>query len=166
MTLRHLRLPTPGFSLFCAADRAQSVGCGDASDGTGGETSLKNLAVRIEGEIGRVNNAATRFPAGADFVGIFGDLQAVADGKGGAGALDHFFGFVQWIDRKSNDLGVLLFEFVDMRLIVGNLPDAVGSPNAAVKDDHGVLGFDVGGNIQNAASDGWHRIVRKHVSGA
>ncbi len=33
-----------------------------------------------------------------------------------------------------------------MRLIVGNLPNAVGSPNAAIKDDDGVIAFEIVGN--------------------
>jgi hypothetical protein len=47
--------------------------------------------------------------------------------------------FFQWIDGKGNDVGVLLFEFCDVRLVVGYLPNAVGSPDAAVEEDDGIF---------------------------
>ena len=52
-----------------------------------------------------------------------------------------------------------------MRLIVGNLPNAVGSPNAAIIDDDGVIAFQVLGKIQPSAIgqfhiEWWKRIAR------
>jgi len=88
-----------GFSLLRAANRAQSVDCGNPADRAGGEAGLQDLAVWAQGEIGCVNDAATLFPIGADTIGIVGDFQTVADWKCRAGALDHFFGFVEGIDR-------------------------------------------------------------------
>jgi hypothetical protein len=39
-----------------------------------------------------------------------------------------------------------LLEFFDMRLKVGYLPNAVGSPDTAIEYDDSVLAFDTGGN--------------------
>ena len=59
---------------------------------------MEHLLIRVDGKIGRVNNTAPLFPVGADFVGIIGNFEAIADRKGRAGALDHFPGFVERID--------------------------------------------------------------------
>ena len=105
-----------------------------------------------DGEIGRVNDAAAFFPICADFVGIFRNFEAVADGKRRAGFFHHLFGLIERIDGQGDDVGVLALEFFNMRLIVGNLPDAVGSPDAAIKDDDGVFALEIGGNIQRPPS--------------
>jgi len=88
-----------GFSLLRAANRAQSVDCGNPADRASGEASLQHFTVGTHGEISRVDDAATLFPIGADTIGIVGDFQTVPDRKCRAGALDHFFGFVEGIDR-------------------------------------------------------------------
>lgn len=148
------RLGTLSLSLFCTANRAQSVGGGDASDGTGGETSLKNLTFRVDSEIGRVDNAATRFPVGADLVGVLGYFQTIADGKRRASLFNHLLGFVERVDGKGNKVGIFLLEFLNMRLEVGDLPDAVGSPDAAIEDDNAILTREIRRNIQPAAGGG------------
>lgn len=94
-----------------------------------------------------MNDAAAFFPVRADFVGVLWDFEAVADRKRRAAALDHCFGFVERIHRERDDIAVLVFKFVQMRLEVGNLPNAIGSPNAAVKYDDGVFAFEIVGNI-------------------
>jgi len=97
--------------------------------------------------MGCVNNAAAFFPVGADFVGILWNFEAIADRKGRAGALDHFLGFVERIDGEGDDIGVLRLEFIKMRLIVGDLPNTVGSPDAAVEDDDGVFAGEIGRDV-------------------
>ena len=91
-------LPALGFALFATADRAQRIDGGDSPDGAGGEAGLEYLAVRAEGEIRRVNDAAPFFPVGADTVGIFRYFEAITDGKCRAGLCDHLLGFIEWID--------------------------------------------------------------------
>ena len=108
---------------------------------------MSDFLVRIDDEVRRVNNFSAIFPIGADFVGVFGNFQAVTDRKCRAGALDHFFGFFQGIDRERYDFCGFLLELFDMRLKVGYLPNAVGSPDAAIEYDDGVLAFEIGGNI-------------------
>jgi len=100
---------------------------------------LQHLTVRSKGKIRRVKYAATFLPVGADFVSILRNLEAITDGKSRAGALDHFLGFVEGIDGERDDVGILRLEFFKMGLIVGDLPNAVRSPDAAVKDDHRVF---------------------------
>ena len=104
---------------------------------------MEHLLIRVESKIGRVDDATTLFPISADFVGIFRHFEPIADRKGRAGFCDHFFGFVERIDRQGDDIGILCFEFLKMGLIVGDLPDAVGSPDAAVEDDDGVFAFEI-----------------------
>jgi hypothetical protein len=41
-----------------------------------------------------------------------------------------------------------------MRLEVGDLPDAVGSPDAAIEDDNAILTREIRWNIQPAAGGG------------
>lgn len=136
-----------GFSFLRSADRAQRVDGGDAADRPGGKTGLENFSVGPDGEVGRVNNAAAFFPVCADLVGIFGNFEAVADGKRRAGFFRHLLGLIERIDGESDDLGILALEFVNMRLIVGNLPDAVRSPDSAIENDDGVFALEIGGNI-------------------
>jgi len=74
------------------------IGGGDSADGSGGEAGLQHPFIRVDGKVGRVDDAAALFPVGADFVGILWDFEAIADRKRRAGALDHFPGFVEWVD--------------------------------------------------------------------
>jgi hypothetical protein len=48
-------------------------------------------------------------------------------------ALDHLLRLVQRIDGKGNDIDILLLELFDMGLIIGDLPNTVRSPDAAIK---------------------------------
>ena len=100
-----------------------------------------------QGKIGRVNDAAPFFPVRTDFVGVLRDFKAVADRKLRAGLLDHLFGFVERVDRQRDDIDVLVFEFVYVRLKIGDLPNAVGSPNATVIDDDRVFAFEIVWNV-------------------
>ena len=108
---------------------------------------MEDFTVRSKGKIGRVNNGAALFPVGTDFVGVLWNLEAIANRKSRAGALDHFFGFVERIDGEGDDVGILCFEFVKVRLIVGNLPNTVRSPDAAVEDDDGVFAGEIVGDV-------------------
>ena len=108
---------------------------------------MEDFTVRSKCKIGRVDNGAAFFPVGADFVGIFWNFEAIADRKGRAGALDHFLGFVERIDGEGDDVGVLCFEFLKVRLVIGDLPNAIRSPNAAVEDDDSVFAGEIGGNV-------------------
>ena len=94
-----------------------------------------------------MDDVAAHFPVGADFVGVLWNLKVIADRKGRAGSLDHFLGFVERIDGEGDDIGVLRLEFIKMRLIVGDLPNTVGSPDAAVEDDDGVFTGELGGDV-------------------
>jgi hypothetical protein len=49
-------------------------------------------------------------------------------------------------------------------LIVGDLPNAVGSPDAAVVDYDGVFAFEIGGNVQRSAVRDRHGEVRKRIT--
>jgi len=80
---------------------------------------LENISIRPNSKIGGVDDAPALFPVGADFVGIFGNFEAITDGKGRAGAFDHLFGFLQRIDGEGDNIGILFFELLDMRLEVG-----------------------------------------------
>jgi hypothetical protein len=159
------RLAALGFSSLCSTDGTQCVAGGDSSNRAGGKTGLEDFPVRADREIGRVNDAAAFFPVSADLVGVFGNFQAVADGKRRAGLLHHLFGFVERIDRKCDDVGILVFEFFYVRLKVGDLPDAVRSPDTTIENDDGVLALEIGMDIQPAAIGRWHRVVRKCVAG-
>jgi hypothetical protein len=56
-----------------------------------------------------------------------------------------------------------LLKFFDVRLKVGYLPNAVGSPDAAIEYDDSVLAFDIGGNSQRSTARQWDTIVRKRI---
>jgi hypothetical protein len=152
------------FSSLASPYRAQRVSSGNPPDGAGGKTGLENFSIRSDGEAGCVNDAAAFFPIGADFVGVFGNLQSVADRKHRAGFFNHLFGLVERIDGKGDDLGVFLLEFLDVRLVIGDLPNAIGSPDSAIKNDDRVFAFQIGGNIQNAAANGGNFVIRKRVA--
>jgi len=42
---------------------------------------------------------------------------------------------------------MFLFELTDMHLEIGYLPNAVGSPNAAIEDNDGVFASEIGGDV-------------------
>jgi hypothetical protein len=126
---------------------------------------LENFSIRPEGKVGRVDDAAPFFPVRADRVGVLRDFQAVSNRKSRAGLFHHLFGFVERVDGKADDVGIFLFEFFDMCLEVGYLPDAVGSPDAAVKNDDGIFTIDICWDVKRAAASGWHRVIRKWVAG-
>ena len=111
-----------------------------------------------------MNDAAPLLPIGADLVGILRDLEPVADGECRAGLFNHFLGFVGRVYRKRDDLGIFLLEFFKMCLEVGDLPNAVGSPYAAVKNDDGIVALDISGDIELASEGGLNRITRKWIA--
>jgi hypothetical protein len=115
---------------------------------------LENFSIRPDGEVGRMDDAAAFFPVRADPVRVFGNFQAVPDGELSAGFFDHLFGFVERIDGNRDDVRILLLEFLDMRLEVGYLPNAVGSPDAAIENYDGILAFDIRWNVKRAATSG------------
>ena len=90
-----------------------------------------------------MDDAAAFFPIRADLVGVFGDFQAVSDRERRAGFFDHLFGFVERVDGKCDDIGIFLFEFFDMRLEVGYLPNAIRSPDAAIENNDGIFAFEI-----------------------
>ena len=125
---------------------------------------MEYFSIRPDGKAGRVDDAAAFFPIRADFVGILGNFQSVVDGKCRAGFLGHLFGFVERVDGKGDDMGVFLLEFFDVRLVIGDLPNAIGSPDAAIKNDDRVFAFQIGGDIQNGAGNGGDFVIRKRVA--
>ena len=108
---------------------------------------MQHPLIRVESKIGRVDDVAAHFPVGADFVGVLWNLKVIADRKGRAGSLDHFLGFVERIDGEGDDVGILCFEFLKVRLIVGDLPNTVRSPDAAVENDDGVFAGEIGRDV-------------------
>jgi hypothetical protein len=52
-----------------------------------------------------------------------------------------------------------------LRLIVGQLPNAIGSPDAAVEDDDRVIAFEIGGDIHRPAIQDGDPEVWKQVAG-
>jgi hypothetical protein len=74
--------------------------------------------------------------------------------------------FFQWIDGKGDDVGVLLFEFCDVRLVVGYLPNAVGSPDAAVEEDDGIFAGKISGDAQCRADRRSDSVIWKLITGA
>ena len=60
---------------------------------------------------------------------------------------DHLFGFIERVNRKRDYIGIFLFEFFDMRLEVGYLPNAVRSPHAAIENDDGIVAFEIGWDV-------------------
>jgi hypothetical protein len=94
-----------------------------------------------------VNYFASIFPIGADFVRVLRDFQTIANRERGASFFHHLFGFVEGIDGEGDYICVFLLKLIDMRLEIGYLPDAVGSPDAAVKNYHGVFASEIHGNI-------------------
>jgi len=79
-----------GLSPLGSPNRTQRIDRGNPADGPGGEAGLEDLSIRPDGKTGRVNDAATCFPIGADFVGVLRDVETIADGKRCPGALDKF----------------------------------------------------------------------------
>ena len=90
-----------------------------------------------------MDDAAAFLPVRADLIGVFGDFQAIPDWEGRSGLFDHLFGFVERVDRKPDDVGIFFFEFFDMRLEVGDLPNAVRSPYAAIENNDGIFARDI-----------------------
>ena len=90
-----------------------------------------------------MDDAAAFLPVGAHLVGVGGNCKPVADRERRAGLFDHLFGFVERVNGKRDDIGVFFLEFVDMRLEVGYLPNAVGSPDAAIENDDGIFAFEI-----------------------
>jgi hypothetical protein len=112
-----------------------------------------------------MDDTAAFLPIRADLVGVFGDFQVVSDRERRAGLFNHLFGFVERIDRKCDDIGIFLLELFDMGLEVGDLPNAIRSPYAAIENNDGIFAFETGRNIQSTAMGGWHVIVRKWIAG-
>jgi hypothetical protein len=108
-----------------------------------------------------MEDAAAFLPIRADLVGVLRDFQPVPDRKRRPGLFDHLFGFVERVDGKRNDIGIFLRKFFDVRLEVGYLPNAVGSPDAAIENDDGIFTFEIRRNIQSAAVSRGHVIIRK-----
>jgi hypothetical protein len=86
-----------------------------------------------------MNDFTSIFPIRPHLVGVLWNFESITNWERRAGFFDHLFGFVEWIDRQSDDVGVLLLELVNVRLEIGYLPNAVRSPDAAVKDADGVF---------------------------
>ena len=94
-----------------------------------------------------MNDFTSIFPIRAHLVGIFWNSESITNWERRAGFVGHFNGFVEGIDGQCDHDGVFLLELVDMRLEVGQLPDAVRSPDTAVKNYHRVFAFEIRGNI-------------------
>ena len=59
---------------------------------------------------------------------------------------------------------MLCFEFLKMGLIIGDLPNTVRSPDAAVKNDNGVFACQIGRDLHSPAIYERHREVWKIVA--
>ena len=126
---------------------------------------MQNLPLRPERKVRRVENAAPFFPISADALGILRHFQSIANRKSRAGLFDHLFGFIERVDGKSDDIGILTAELVDVSLIVGDLPNAVRSPDAAVEYDHGIFAGQTGRKIQRAAVGQFNAETGKRIAG-
>jgi hypothetical protein len=63
-------------------------------------------------------------------------------------------GFGERVNRKGDDVGILLCEFSDMGLEVGYLPNAIGSPDTAIENDNSIFTLEIGRDIQPATVGG------------
>ena len=124
-------------------DRTQSIFGDDAADGTRGKASLRDFLIRVDDKISRVNDLAPFFPVGTNFGGISWHFQAVADGKRRFDSFGHLFSFTYGINREGYDVYVLFLELVKVSLVVGQLPNTVGSPDATIENDNRVFALQV-----------------------
>jgi hypothetical protein len=104
---------------------------------------LEDFSIRPDGKAGRMDDAAAFLPVRSHLVGVFGNFQPVRDRESRAGFFDHLFGLIERVNRKRDYVGIFLFEFFDMRLEVGYLPNAVRSPDAAIEKDDCILTFEI-----------------------
>ena len=126
---------------------------------------MQNFSIRAESKVRGMDDAAPLFPIGADSIGILGHFQAIADGKRCARTLDHLFCLVERIHRERDNIDTFFLEFFDMSLVVSDLPNAVGSPDAAVIDDDRVFAFEIGRNIEPATVGDLHVEARERIAG-
>lgn len=118
---------------------AQGVNGNDATDGADAVRGVADFLVRIQNEICRVNDFSPLFPKRSDFVGVARHFEAISYWISKLKLVDGFPGFIERIDGQSDDADVCFFELFDMRLEVGQLPKAVGSPDAAIKYQNRIL---------------------------
>jgi hypothetical protein len=64
---------------------------------------------------------------------------------------DHLFGFIHRVHGEGDDIDILPFELVHVSLVIGQLPNAVGSPDAAVENDNRVFSLQVLRDIEFSA---------------
>src|SRR5207247_1809608 len=105
----------------------------NAPDGAGAVSRSLHLAVGAEHELRGLDDAAALLPPGADTIGIFA-RHAVAERIGKLRS--DFLRLVERIDAGSDDLRADAIQFGFSFLEGGQLPPAVGSPVAAVEEDH------------------------------
>jgi hypothetical protein len=118
---------------------AQRVDGDDAADRSNAIRSVHYFLILVQNKIRRVDDFSPLFPKGAYLFRVRWDFKPVGDGILQLQLLDGFLGFIQWIYRKGDDVDVLFSERFKMRLEIGQLPKAVGSPAAAIKNKRRVL---------------------------
>lgn len=103
-------------------------------------------------------------PKGADFFGVPRDLKPIGDWKRKVQLFAGLFRLVHGVYRKSKDLHVLLFEFFNMGLEIGQLPTAVRSPAAAIEDENRVLSCEIPREMKRPSIHGLDFILGKKIA--
>jgi hypothetical protein len=65
---------------------------------------------------------------------------------------------------ESYDVYVCFFELVDVSLIVGQLPHAVGSPDATIENDNRVFAPQVLRDAEGSAICDLNEVIRKRIT--
>ena len=112
-----------------------------------------------------MNDLPPIFPIGAHFIGVLRNLQAVTDRKRSFDSFGHFLGFIQRIHREGDDIDILLVELVDVGLAIGQLPNAIGSPNTPVEDDNGIFSSQILRDVECPAIRQLDLVVRELIAG-
>jgi hypothetical protein len=71
---------------------------------------------------------------------------------------------VQRIDGEAHDLDILLFELFNMVLVIGDLPNTVRSPDAAIKKYDCKVSVKIRWKVHNAIADNGYMILREFVA--
>lgn len=141
-----------------SSEQAHHVCRIDAAQGPVAVARREHLAVLVEDEFRRLNDAAPVLPPGAELVG---DRARHAVGYRKRHFFLHDSGFVDGFDAGrdyacTDRLDVIL-EFRE----TDQLPAAIGSPVAAVEQNHPVLAVHFPGNVEGSSVDELQRYIGK-----
>jgi hypothetical protein len=111
-----------------------------------------------------MNDPSPLIPKGAYLLRVSGRFKPISHGKRKLQLLDGLLGLVERVYGKSQDVDVLLFEFLNMGLKIGQLPITVRSPAAAIEDDYRILACEIPRKTKCPAIYGLDRVVRKDIA--